>query len=78
MAKILVPNLVKPCNEPYPPKQSFESFVFFSWWLSRIYVLVNAPPVKINLIIFLLPDICTPKENNCEMLNHFPLARMDA
>jgi hypothetical protein len=39
--KILVPNLLKSCQEPYPLKQSWD---IYSWCLTYIYVLVNFPP----------------------------------
>ena len=32
--------------------------------ICAIYVRLNSPPMK---IVFLLPDICTPKENNFEI-----------
>ena len=38
--------------------------LFFSWGLMYVYALVNSPPME---IIFLLPDICTRKENNFEI-----------
>jgi hypothetical protein len=67
--KILVPNLVNSCKKPYPLKQSW---IIFSWDLTYIYVRVHSPPMKnMTKIVFLLPDTCTPKENNVEPKSSF-------
>ena len=45
------------------PPQTIMGY-FFSWGLMYVYALVNSSPME---IIFLLPDICTRKENNFEI-----------